>query len=294
MNKKFCIHLGAVLVGMFALFSCKPPSESTDEGLGWSESNEETETSRQKPLSDGVIGSVADLKVELDEVAQGKDKSKVFESALAHSKKFDESAEAWDGTSTSLATQFSDFTRNGNPTDEFYEEFGLVGNGFKSQPQLEVEILVRTMNGLNYGRPDLLQQLLATKAQDASQGPSDLVVYASAQELVTEYQSVFRQIGYEKIRGLQESQNPIYRLLAAKLMPVLERDPHSLAEFYRPYVAEKDETILLAAIDGLTTSGTPEALVILREIASNNRDKSSQVVEFAERALELIAPRQAD
>jgi len=80
-------------------------------------------------------------------------------------------------------------------------------------------------------------------------------------------------------------------LLAAKLMPVLEQDLHSLAEFYRPYVAEEDETILLAAVDGLTTAGTSKAVEMLQEIAATERKDSSNVTASAKRAVELVAAR---
>lgn len=296
MNKKFCIHLVAALIGMFTFFSCKPPSGSPDEGLASPklESKEQTKASREKPLSEETIESVSDLKAELDEVAQGKNKSRVIESTLMHSKRLDESVEKWDGTSASLATQFGDFSPSGNPSDEFFEKFGLAGHDSGQEPRVEVEVLVRTIGSLASSRPDLLQELLVRKSRDATQAESDLVVYAAALESVMENSGVFRRIGYDGIALLRESENPVYRLLAAKLMPMLELDLRSLAEFYRPFVTEKDETILLAAIGGLTTSGTPEALEMLREIAATNREDSSNVADSAKRALELVAARKPE
>lgn len=296
MNKKFFGQLVLTLTGVFMIFSCKPPSKPPQDAQDQPESGieEQTGPSQAKSFSDGMIESVADLKAKLDEAAQGKDASKVLESALLYSERLDESAEKWNGSPASLANRFNDLAPSGNPSDEFFEKFGLAGRESKEEPRFEVEALVRVVGSLASSRPDLLQELLVKKSTDAPQNESDVVVYASALESVMEYSGIFRQTGYDGIVSLRESENPIYRLLAAKLMPMLELDLHSLAEFYQPYATEKDETILLAAVDGLTTSGTPKALVILREIASNNRDKSSQVVESAERALELIASRQPD
>jgi len=294
MNKKSRIHLVAVLAGVCTLFSCKPPGDPTGGGsdVSESESKEETKTIRQKKLpADGVIESVADLKVELAEVAQGKDKSRVIESVLTHSRRLDDSAEEWDGTSASLASRFSDLSPSGNPSDEFFDKFGLAGHASNQKPTVEVEVLVRSIGALASTRPDLLQELLVRKSNDATQAESDLVVYAASLESVMEYSGLFRRIGYDGIASLRESENPVYRLLAAKLMPVLEQDLHSLAEFYRPYVAEEDETILLAAVDGLTTAGTSKAVEMLQEIAATERKDSSNVTASAKRAVELVAAR---
>lgn len=293
MNKKFCGHLVLTLAGVFMFFSCKPPSESPEDGLdsSESESKEQREESRQEPFSDGMIESGVDLKVKLDEVSQGKNESKLIKSALLHAKKLDESVDKWNGSSASLASQFRDFAPSGNPTDEFFEKFGLAGRESDQEPRIEVEVLVRAVGSLASSRPDLLQELLVKNSTDATQTESDLVVYASALESVMENSGLFRRIGYDGIVSLRESENPVYRLLAAKLMPVLEVDLRLLADFYQSYATEKDETILLAAVDGLTTSGTLEALRILREIASRNRGDSSQVTASAKRALEMIASR---
>lgn len=296
MNKKFCFHLMLTLAGVFMFFSCKPPGKPQQDAQDQSKSGaeEQTRPSQAKSFSDGMIESVADLKAELDEVAQGKDESKLLESALLYSERLDESAGQWNGSPARLASRFNDLAPSGNPSDEFFEKFGLAGRESKQEPRFEVEALVRVVGSLASSRPDLLQELLVKKSTGAPQNESDVVVYASALESVMEYSGIFRQTGYDGIVSLRDSENPIYRLLAARLMPMLELDLHSLAEFYQPYVAEKDETILLAAIDGLTTSGVPRALETLREIASNNRGKSSQVAESAERALELVASRRPD
>jgi len=296
MNKKLYIFMVAALAFKFTLFSCKPPSTASDESLelSGSKSKEQMEARRPKPLSNKMIESVADLEIELNQVVQGKDDSRVIESVLMHSKSWDNSVEKWDGTSVSLATRFSEFFPNGNPNSEFFEKFGLAERDSGQKPRVEVEVIVRTIGSLALNRPDLLQELLVRKSMEATQAESDLVVFAATLDSVMENSAVFRRTGYNGITSLRVSENPIYRLLAAKLMPVLELDLRSLAEFYRPYVAENDETILLIAIDGLATSGTSEALEILRKIIAKNRDESSKVTDSAKRALELVAARQSE
>ncbi len=296
MNRDLCIQITLTFAVAFMLVSCKPSDESPKAALGMSglDSEEQAGACREKPSSHGMIESVADLQVELEAVAHGNSESRLFESALLHSQRLDESAKKWNGASANLASRFTQLAPSGNPKDEFFEDFGLAGRESNKRPRVEVIVLVRTVGSLSASRPDLLQALLAKKSTDADQNESDLVVYASALESVMENSGGFRRTGYGGIASLRTSENPIYRLLAAKLMPILELNVHSLAEFYQPYVAEKDETILLAAVDGLTTSGTPKAIEMLRTIASNNRDRFPQIAKSVERALELVASRQRD
>jgi hypothetical protein len=296
MNKEFFTQLVLTLAGVFMISSCKPPSKPPQDAQNPPESGieEQMGPSQEKPFSDGTIESVAELMAELDEVAQGKNESKVLESALQYSEGLDESVEDWNGSVATLAIRFNDLAPGGNPSDNFFEKFGLAGHDSEQEPQVEVEMLVRTIRSLASSRPDLLQELLVRKSRDATQAESDLVVYAISLESVMENSGLFRRTGYSGIVSLRESENPVYRLLAAKLMPMLELDLRSLAEFYRPSVAEKDETILLAVIDGLTTSGTSEALEMLQEIAATNREGSSNVAVSAKRALELVAARKPE
>lgn len=295
MNKKFCIYIAAAIAGMPTLFSCKPTNQASGPGSGLSESEtiDGPNTRKQKPLpAVSMVESAAELKHELDAIAQGKDKSRVFESVLIQAERLDDASQRWDGTSTSLAKQFTFFCPGGNPNEEFFKKFGLVGHGSERKPTVEVEMLVRAIGTLASTRPELLQELLVRKSRDAKQGESDLVVYATALESVTEYSGRFRRSGYDGVKSLRESENPIYRLLAAKLMPVLEHDLDALAELYRPYLAEKDETILLAAISGLTTAGTSRALEMLRDIAATDHEDAPNVNAAAKRAVEMVAARQ--
>lgn len=293
MNKKSCIYIAAAIAGMAALFSCKPNNQVTGPVSGLSESEPIDGPGTRKPRpAVSLIETVAELKHELDAIAQGKDKSRVLDSVLMQAERLDEASEKWDGTSTRLAKQFTFFCPGGNPNDEFFKKFGLAGHGSERKPTVEVEMLVRAIGTLASTRPELLQELLVRKSREAKQGESDLVVYATALESVTEYSGHFRRSGYDGVASLRESQNPIYRLLAAKLMPVLEHDSNALAEHYRPYLAEKDETILLAAISGLITAGNSKALEILREIAATNYEDTPNVNAAAKRAVEMVAARQ--
>ena len=295
MNRQFFVQLSLTLAGVLLICSCRPANDLQQSIQGNSEpGSEHARPDRQQQQSNEKIRMLDELKAELDRVAQGEDSSRVLESALLYAESLDDSVDEWNGTSAFLANRFNDLVRLGNPKDEFFERFGLAGHVSEQEPKIEVEMLVRTVGSLSANRPDLLQELLSRMATDASQSESDLVVYASAVEYVMEYSGNFRNAGYSGIVSLRDSENPIYRLLAAKLMPVLELDLDLLADFYNPYATENDEMILIAAIDGLTTSGAPLAIATLGEIASNNHGRSSLIVASAERALELIEDRQPE
>lgn len=296
MTKELCAQIAPTLALSFMLFSCKPPSAPhklapRPSGLA---TKEQTAASQEKAFQDALIESVADLKVELAEVVHGKAETRLFDSTMLHSNKLDESVSGFGGSSACLATRFNEFVPSGNPNQKFFEKFNLAGRESNEAPRFEVELLVRTVGSLSASRPELLQALLVKKSRSPYQQESDLVVYVSALEAVMENADVFRRTGYEGITSLQKSENPIYRLLATKLMPVLELNLDALADFYQPYVAENDETILLAAVDGLTTSGTQKALQTIQRIASNCRDKFPNVAKSADRAVELVTSRRRD
>jgi hypothetical protein len=294
-NKKFYIYLAALLAATCMGFSCKQRGKSADQDPTIPELKPEKETrnGRKQPVSSGVIESLDELKSELEKVARGSGKSRVLDSAMIFSVKLDETGQGWGGTSTKLSLQFSELAPNGNPNAQFFEEFGLAGHDSNQKPSLEVEALVRTIKTLSSNRPDLLQELLEREAKETVQARSDIVIYAASLESVMEYSGGFRRGGYDGISSLRGSTNPVYRLLAAKLMPMLETDLSLLSEFYRPYLAEQDETLLLSAVDGLTTAGTSDALGMLQEMAATKRDISSNLAEATKRAVELVAARLA-
>jgi len=198
----------------------------------------------------------------------------------------DKSFSSWESSSKKLAKDFLKYVTNGVVTDKFYDDFGLNHEDINKPSNKAVRELVKSLIEVSKKSPKTLQKLLLEKSQNSNQSASDLIIYVVAQSEISEYPSVHKAIGFEEIELLNQVDNPIYRLLAAKTIPLLETNKGKLINYLSSYTQETDELIITSVIDTLVNINSLQSMEIVREIIEENEDISYSLKQYAKSMIE--------
>lgn len=169
-----------------------------------------------------------------------------------------------------LSTEFLNDIPKGQPTEEFLDQLDNLKLGdISNKYAFEVRAIMGIINSLSQSRPDLISNFLIQQAAALPQSRLDSIIYSATLETALEHKVTIQTAGKTNFQNLRDAPNPVYRLLAIKLMAEFERDEQNLVDFYAGYVNEKDPLILGIAVQHLLKINTPEAMGIVSNIKNS-------------------------
>lgn len=221
----------------------------------------------------------------------GNESLKVLKSVCETFKKPLESAQSSDVISPEFERYFVD----GKPTAAFLEKLDEASFSWISKEDVfDLRALLATTHSLSRDRPRLLMEFLNDQSDRSDQQRSDLFLFEILKESFLENSDSFRAVGYDEIRDLGTSKNPIYRLLGIKIMSTLERDPVLLQQYFNQYIEEKNSSILAAVIGGLSALDTKEAVHMIESIGNTAVTRGdSKLKKASEAALQTVKLRES-
>ncbi len=136
-----------------------------------------------------------------------------------------------------------------------------------------------------------LMDVLVARSVDQNIKRGDVVIYHIAKEsLCTEYDKPEASLAC--LGKMSESDNPIYRMLAAELGSRLVSGGNELAVYYKRFKNEENPDVLAGVISGLRKSGRSQALELLGRIIKSARSRGdSLTVNLARKAQEDLQNR---
>jgi hypothetical protein len=182
-----------------------------------------------------------------------------------------------------LSPEFLKDVPKGQPTKEFLAQLdSLKIDGIPDKYNFEIRAIMGIINAISRFRPDLLPYFLIQQAAIFPPSMLDSIVYSAVLETALEHKVIIQKGGgITGFQSLRDAPNPVYRLLAVKMMSELEQNSKNLADFYASYITEQDPLILGIVVQQLLKIDTPEVTSIIGEIQNSEALKSQPDVEMA-------------
>jgi len=132
---------------------------------------------------------------------------------------------------------------------------------------LETAILYSTQSSFSH----LIDWMLSRKDRAETKAIDVIVTSLFAQYSPWFSESLRKNTGSQKLKDFLHANNPAYRLVAYKSLPILVEDKDQLIDIYRRAGAEKDPIFWKEAIDGLRKLEDPNAKSLLKELSDKLR-----------------------
>jgi len=181
-----------------------------------------------------------------------------------------------------LSAEFLNDIPKGQASEKFLAQLdSLKLDNIRDEYSFEVRAIMAIINSISQFRPDLLPDFLAQQGVIHPPSKLDSIIYSTVMETALEHKVIFQKVGVTGFQSLSESPNPVFRLLAIKLMAEFGTDSKKLVEFYANYVNEQDSFILGNVVHQLLKIDTIEATSVIMKIMSSEAIKSQREVAAA-------------